>query len=323
MVKLERGYLVISLDFELMWGNIESWKPDGYGTTHVSHVREVINQLLTLFEKYQVRATFATVGLIMQSCKDIRLPNITPTYKNTVLSPYLGYLRNIKDEYESLFFAPDVIKKLKDSPFVEIGTHTYCHYYCWEEGQTIEQFEADIKIAVEEAMREGIELKSIVFPRNQVPTDYLSICKKYGITSYRGNALKYFDSPRNKYEELKNRICRFVDSYLNIGGNTSYKLQKDKDQILNIPASRFLRPYSRSLSFLDSLRFKRIKKEMEYAALNNEVYHIWWHPHNFGANMAQNLSFLERILETYRVLNNQLGMESMTMNDLCELTHLR
>ncbi len=310
------GSFVISLDFELMWGNIESWSVEGYGQTHISHVREVIDRLLALFEQYHVKATFATVGLIMQKQSDNLLPTVQPSYQNPTLSPYGNYMENIRNENADLYFAQDIIEKLKASPFVEIGTHTYCHYYCWENGQTKEQFDADMQKAVEVASKQGIQLKSIVFPRNQVPTDYLEVCKKYGIVCYRGNALKYYDTPKSVFDQYKNRICRLVDAYINIGGNTSYEFEEGTDGVQNIPASRFLRPYSRKLSFLEGLRFRRIRKEMEYAARHNEVYHLWWHPHNFGANMDENFAFLEKILKCHQRLHNQYGMESLTMRDV-------
>ena len=153
MVELEKGSFVISLDFELMWGNIESWSEEGYGNTNVAHVREVIGRLLALFEKYQVRATFATVGLIMheKDC-DMRAlkPRLLPSYHKSQYSPYENhFIENINNP--ELYYAPDIIELLKSSTNIEIGTHTYSHYYCWEEGQTIEQFEADIQKAVEVA----------------------------------------------------------------------------------------------------------------------------------------------------------------------------
>ena len=109
-----KGILVISLDFELMWGNIESWTVDGYGKTNVSHVREVVERLLLLFEKYQVKATFATVGLLMQKdCQTVKmmLPRIAPSYNNIRLSPYENnFLNQINETNSELFFAKDISK---------------------------------------------------------------------------------------------------------------------------------------------------------------------------------------------------------------------
>lgn len=317
-----KGTFVISLDFELMWGIIDVLTKDGYGQTHVKQVPEVVTRMISLFEKYDVHATFASVGMIMYpNAKTLLadIPQVYPSYIRSIMSPYEhDYIQQIKPEEECLFFQPNVVSEICKHKGMEIGTHTYCHYYCWAEGQTVEQFDADIKKAVEVAGRNGIELKSIVFPRNQVSDEHLRICAQNGITSYRGNALKFFDEPKNKFEAIKNRICRLMDAYINVGGMTSipYDQLERKEGMLNVCASRMLRPYSTRLSFLESLRLRRIKKEITYAARKGEMYHLWWHPHNFGANMEKNFSFLEAILKTYRSCNEKYGMKSCTMTEL-------
>ena len=320
-----KGTLVISLDYELMWGIIDVLTKDGYGQTHVRQVTEVINRMIAFFEKYDVHATFATVGMIMYpNVKSLLLdiPSVHPTYVNSVMSPYEhDYIPHITETEECLFFQPEVVQRIKSHKGMEIGTHTYCHYYCWAEGQTVEQFDADISKAVEVANRVGIDIKSIVFPRNQVSDEHLKICAKNGIKSYRGNALKYFNEPKSKWEAIRNRICRLLDAYINVGGNTSipYEKLERREGILNVCASRMLRPYSHKLSFLERLRLRRIRKEMVYAAQNGEMYHLWWHPHNFGANMEENFKFLESILETYAMCKEKYGMMSCTMAELTEL----
>lgn len=322
-----KGTLVISLDFELMWGIIDVLTKDGYGQTHVKQVPEVVTRMISLFEKYDVHATFATVGMIMYPNAKTLLadvPQVHPSYRQPVMSPYENdYIPHITPEEECLFFQPEVVKEICKHRGMEIGTHTYCHYYCWSEGQTVEQFDADIKKAVEVAGRNGIELNSIVFPRNQVSDEHLRICAQNGIISYRGNALKYFDEPKNKFEAIKNRICRLLDAYMNVGGMTSipYDKLERREGMLNVCASRMLRPYSPKLSFLEGLRLRRIKNEMIYAAKKGEMYHLWWHPHNFGASMEDNLRFLEKVLRIYTDCNKQYDMQSKTMFEFTKLIY--
>ena len=43
------------------------------------------------------------------------------------------------------------------------------------------------------------------------------------------------------------------------------------------------------------------------------VCHLWWHPHNFGVDQAENLAFLRRLFEVYRECQHDYGMRSMTM----------
>lgn len=322
---MKKGAFVISLDFEMMWGVRDIYTPAGYGMTNVKNVKKVVSSMLELFKEYNVRATFATVGLIMLKDKNeamANMPDKLPSYSNPMLSPYEdNYINRIEEEDLRLYFAPDIVEMLKASENVEIGTHTFCHYNCYAPGQTHEQFEEDIKMAMKVASKRGIKIKSIVFPRNQVSDDYLKICAKYGIESYRGNPERFFTRTNNHFECLKNKIGRFLDNYVNIGGKTSYSYDEIDLGLMpiNICASRFLRKYNKMLAFLEPFGRLRMKKEIEYAAQHNEVYHLWWHPHNFGDNIEKNLDKLDYVLSCYKECHEKYGMESYSMSDLSGL----
>jgi len=67
---------------------------------------------------------------------------------------------------------------------------------------------------------------------------------------------------------------------------------------------------------LEGMRLKRILNSMTFAAKNKQVFHLWWHPHNFGTDQKQNFEFLDKILKHYVKLNAQFGFESITMSNL-------
>ena len=87
------------------------------------------------------------------------------------------------------------------------------------------------------------------------------------------------------------------------------------DQPMNIPASRFLRPLS-GQQVIDKLLLHRVKEGMLEAAKTNGVFHLWWHPHNFGERTEANLKNLEQILKYYCLLNQVHGMKSLSMKEL-------
>lgn len=322
---IKEGSFVLSLDYELLWGIIEKKNVMNYAKTNVVYVQDVIDRLLHTFEKYNVKSTFAIVGLLMCKNKQEALnfsPKIKPTYNKTYLSPYGNYIDQILDEEFGLYFSNISIDKLKSSKYVEIATHTFSHYYCWEDGQTLEQFEADIIAAINIANKYDINIKSIIFPRNQVSTEYLKMCSKNGIDSYRGNASRFFNKTENRFLNYKYRIARMLDSYIPIGGDNTYKysdLYMSSDLPINIPASRFFRPFNKKLALFESIRISRIKKEMTKAAIKGEMYHLWWHPHNFGANIDENFYNLEQILKHFNYCRNKYKMQSFTMSELSTL----
>jgi len=320
MVTINHGSFVISLDFELLWGMID--KENNTYQKNILGVYEVLPKMIKLFQQYKVNVTVATVGFILFKNKQellTHLPAQTPSYINTKNSPYENqYIQNIKSDESRLYFAPDLIEFLKTCDNVEIGTHTFCHYYCWEEGQTKEQFEEDIKMAVAIAKEKGIEIRSIVFPRNNVNEAYLPICRKYGIYAYRGNPQKNFQEIA--LNSIKTRIIRLLDSYFNISGDTTISYDElNAGEMINVPASRLFRPFNPKLRIIDFLKIRRIKQEMKYAAVKGKLYHLWWHPHNFGINIEKNLNALEVILKYYQQLNSKYQMESYKMSQFAEL----
>jgi hypothetical protein len=221
------------------------------------------------------------------------------------------------ESVDPLHFGSGLIEQIKNEK-QEIGSHTFSHYYCLEKGQTKEDFREDLLSAKKIASKNGIELKSLVFPRDQYNKDYLDICEEMGFTSFRGNERsKLFSSKTQGKFLFLRRPFRLLDSYFNLSGHNCYSFKEMKNgKLINIPSSRFLRPYNKKLSGLESLRLRRIKNSMTYAAKNKCAFHLWWHPHNFGKNISDNFSFLEKILLHYQNLNEQYHFESVSMSDL-------
>src|ERR1051326_2808468 len=137
---------VISLDFELYWGVRDRVALDPY-RRNLLGARKAIPALLELFAQYDIHATWATVGFLFCHGRDELLsaiPDRLPQYDDPMLSPY-GSLSDLgMDEEEDPFhFAPSLIKMIAASPNQEIATHTFSHYCCLEEKQSVEAFRAD------------------------------------------------------------------------------------------------------------------------------------------------------------------------------------
>lgn len=318
------GSFVISLDFELYWGVRDQQSLEAYGS-NILGVRKVVPILLEEFRKYGIRATWATVGFLFFRNKQellANIPEIKPDYKDQNLSPYPGIDKIGDSEQDDPYhFGKTLLDLVQLEPSQEIATHTFCHYYCLEEGQASVAFEYDLSAAIKIAQLSGIKLQSIVFPRNQLNLEYLKICGSHGITSYRGNenAWMYKESKGDE-QSLFKRAFRLLDAYINLSGHHCYSYDYIASTFpFNIPASRFLRPYSKRFKFLDGLRLRRILSSMTKAAKEGTVFHLWWHPHNFGSNLSENIIFLEKILKHYFFLQEKYGMMSNSMKDISDL----
>ncbi len=316
------GQLIISLDFELYWGVRHQRNVAKYHANLVG-ARRAIPELLDLFTEFKIHATWAIVGFLFfdrtQALLD-NAPRLRPRYENPALSAYENLPDiELREHSDSIFFAPSLIEKITRTPHQEIGTHSFSHYYCLEAGQTFETFQQDLRAACVSARMHGSVIRSFVFPKNQVRSDYLKACAELGIVAYRGNPLSwlYRADPDHK-QILVRRFARLLDAYVPITGNncSAASFQSvTKDLPVNIPASRYLRPHSPFLSILEPLRFWRIKRDMIIAAKSAQRFHLWWHPHDFGANLAVNLAFLRRILNCFASLRESYGMESLNMEE--------
>lgn len=319
------GHFVISLDFELYWG-VRDMYPISYYRKQMSGEKELIPRLLKMLEEHCIHATWAIVGLMFFDSMEEMLngiPEIHPDYINANLSPYPyienGAMRNNESEY-SEHIAPELIKEIQKTNFQQISTHTFSHYYCLEEGQDIAQFRADLLAAIRIAEKKNTKIESIIFPRNQFNESYISVLKELGIRSYRGNPTHWIH--RKGYSDqdsIFKRALRLIDTYYNLSGHNCFSTQDvEPTAPVNLPASHFLRPYSKKLRFLEPLRLRRILSSMTYAAKHGLVYHLWWHPYNFAVDQEENLNFLKKIIDHYHVLNKRYGMISTSMEDLAD-----
>ena len=325
-----KGHFIISLDYEIHWGVFDKRSVEQY-KENLENVGKVIDRLLEMSEKYGVKITFSTVGFLFAKDKTELLkfaPENKPTYHLDKYSPYPLINSIGENETDDPFhFGLSGIQKIQSNGNHEIGTHTYCHYYCHTPGQTVEQFDDDIKSAINIAKSKDIEIKSLVFPRNMIDANktndkpLLDVLKKHGISSFRGkeNSFIYNIHTTKFYKNwLILKFFKFLDAYVSVTGPNTYdvlKINKNKE-LINLPSSRLLRAYSNKFKVLEPFKLKRIKRAMTHAAKKNEMFHLWWHPHNFGAQTDENFDTLEKIFKTYKSLNSTYDFQSETMTGL-------
>ncbi len=310
------GKMVISLDFELFWGLLEEMALEDY-QDHVLGGRAAIPRLLKLFEQYDIHATWATVGFMFaENYEELKqyFPEEKPTYAKEGLSPYDYFVKIGEDEASApCFYAPSLIRLVSQAPGQEIGSHTFSHYYCRENGQTVEQFAADMRAAKEIAADHGYDLTSVILPRNQCEPEYTRVFRELGFTAYRDEEDDWIHD-RIKWFPLL-RIFRLLDVYLPLTGQGVHKPRKE-DGVWNFVGSGMFKPIRPALKFLEGAKVRRIKARMRHAAKNDLVFHMWWHPHNIGVMTEEYLAQLEEIFRYYHKLKTEYGMESLNMGEL-------
>ena len=316
---MARGSFIISLDFELHWG-VRDLARVSDTRDYFLRAREAVPEVLRLFEAHGTHATWATVGFLFARNKRHlldHLPETRPRYTNARLDPYSALDEIGEDERSDPFhYATSLLEAISKVPGQEIASHTFSHYYCLEDGQTELDFEADLLAAAAIGEPFGKVTQALVFPRGQHNPAYDSTLSRLGVRAYRTSPRFYPYRPRRAQDEnIAQRGLRLLDSYVPIGGSYGDTPIAGANGTVPLRAGLFLRPYSRARRHLEPIRLRRIRRAMQGAAERGRDFHLWWHPHNFGANTAENLAMLGAVLAEHRSLDGRYGWPSRNMGE--------
>ncbi len=216
------GTLVISLDCELYWGVRDKRTLDEYRENLIGD-RLVVPRLLALFDEFGIRATWAFVGFLFYRDRETllaRLPEMLPMYADPRFSPYPELeMMGSTEEEDPFHYGGSLVEAVLGHDGQEVASHTFSHYYCLEPGQTVEEFRADLAAANRAAAQYGIELSSLVFPRNQTNDEYLAACRECGIRAYRRNTQSWlYREKKEEGETTFRRAVRYADAFVNLSG---------------------------------------------------------------------------------------------------------
>lgn len=300
--------VVLSLDFELRWGVHHRYGLDFSSyRSNLEAVHDAVPDLLKMLAAHSIHATWAAVGaLACESWEEYfsRAPQ-PPNYANPDLQVKKRYAE--LDPDGRLHFAPQLMRRISAMPGQELGTHTFSHLYLREEGVTAADVAADLA-AVRElyAERFGIIPTSLVFPRNQYA--FIDVVREAGIRMWRGNqAAWYYEREDTQQYGMLPKALKMLDE-LNPFCRYSAAVEEDMTR-----ASLFLR-----LSVppaLWSLHIQRIKGELR-ALGSDEVFHIWFHPHNLGHDTRLRLARVEQVLELIAERQSRGQLVSCSMGEL-------
>jgi len=322
-VETRKAALVISIDLELYWGVHDLCGVDQRKDI-LLQVRPAVSRILELFAEYEIHSTWATVGFMFYATREelmSNLPAIRPEYSQSKFSPY-PKLNGIgpNEVQDPCHYGASLIEAILRTPHQELATHTFSHYYCLEAGQSKAAFQNDLEAAVKAAASWRRELRSLVFPRNQVNNSYLDCLGDCGIQSYRGAGSHWIYRERARSEESQlRRAVRLVDAYLNLSGHHTIRFDGiPENPPFDFPASRLLRGYSPALALLEPLRLRRICSGLDHAAREREMYHLWFHPEELTPHPEKNLAALKTIVERFARWRDRGAMESLGMSELSD-----
>ncbi|MHA6280400.1 polysaccharide deacetylase family protein [Salinimicrobium sp. CAU 1759] len=238
--------ILISIDFELDWGYTNSKDP-----LEKSEVLEGLDRLISLFEKHNVKTTWATVGKLFENSQE-------------------------RDTTKKQFNW--ISKNLVKNDLVEIASHTYSHLFCEE--VSADMFEKDISEMEKISLQKGIRFKSIVFPRNQYSYKSLKILSDQNYTHTR-SVLPQWYLKTSKYTR-ENKLKKYLVRFYELIPLNRDVIVKSRFGVTEVSDSRFFRFFSPSILGRTVSRFylMLLKREMSRCIKRGGIYHIWFHPHN-------------------------------------------
>ena len=161
----------LSLDFELIWGTLDLFGPDGFREACLRERAGVVDRLLALLVEHEVSATWLTVGhLLLDALRGPRPSGDRAA--DARLEPrrlVRGRSRADRRRRPPLFFARSLIERIRACPVPqEIGGHSFSHVIYGDPGCSRAAAESDLDALVAAASAIGLSLQSFSFPRNRV-----------------------------------------------------------------------------------------------------------------------------------------------------------
>ena len=321
-----RGALVISLDFELHWGLVDTFSLESI-QDRLLGTRTAIPAILELFEEFEIHATWATVGLLFHHTRDALLaglPNRRPAAAGDKLSPYdmLSVLGS-DEQADPYHYASSIIDRIAAVPHQEIASHSFAHHIWDRTPEDIEAFRADLTTALATARSKGINISCYVFPQNKYGSDLIGVLEQEGMLAFRGDGRPWywlFDR-EHKVSQTLFRCLRLLDRHVNLSGGNAYRLESlGQKPPYNIPGGLGLEYFSHApwLSAFEPLRLRRLTTGLTKAALQQKIFHLWCHPHQFGEGMREKLDFLRRFLSHFADLREKRELESLNMKEVAD-----
>lgn len=291
------GRLVISIDTELAWGYHDL---NQFGHLSASGIpeREALDEVLNLFENYDISATWAVVGhLFHESCDGVHEGSE-------------GWFDNdpgTSVDADPLWYGPDIVDSVLNTPGQELGFHSYSHVVF--DQVTRETARREFTRCKQLANDVGIQNPVFVFPRNRI--GYLQELRDAGFAAYRETIDAWYQFDRR----LPRMTALYLDYLLGMTVETFNEPIRHANGLVKVPGSlplnRLDSPLFRYAGISDA-RKRRLLSGIKRAADRDETFHIWTHLYEF----PERLEALGAVLS----YAHELGVESVSMGDIAEVS---
>jgi peptidoglycan/xylan/chitin deacetylase (PgdA/CDA1 family) len=291
------GAFTVSIDFELIWGTLDLFGPDGFKEACRIEREVVVQRLLDLFEEYEVSATWCVLGhLFLDRChphNGTKHPEIVPPRHAWVREPWFAHDPCTDEARSPEFYGRTLVEKIRACRVPqELACHSFSHVIFGDPGCSEATAETEVDACVRVAREMGIELKSFAFPRNRV--GHLPVLVRHGFRSYRGPGERWYES--EDATGVLGRLAHLWD-VVRAALPPTVVPERDPSGLWNIPGSMIYFPMHGIRRLVPvSRRVKRAVKGLDEAARTGRIFHLWFHPTNLSDRTEAMFAGLRTIL---------------------------
>ena len=311
--RLPRAAFTLSLDFELIWGTLDLFGPDGFGEACRVERTEVVDRLLALLVEFDVRASWLVVGhLFLARCDTPAHPEIVRPAHAWHPGDWFRHDPGGDEKSAPAFLGRSLVERVRACPVPqEIGGHSFSHMIYGDAGCSRAAAESDLDALVAAAAGMGLSLRSFSFPRNRVGYEDALLARGFRV----------FRPPEPvPYRDLRSPALRRLGHLADVllARTPPVVLPETRgDGLVAVPGSMVYFPMHGLRRLLPmSLRVSRARKGLRAAVREGRVFHLWTHPTNLAEHAESMFGGLRTILEEMAELRERGLMEVRTLGDL-------
>lgn len=297
---------IMSLDCEGKWGMADRLQPYHHRLVTGANMARAYRQLLDMLARHELRATFAFVmALTLRDGERDRFPVLERRRNGG--DPWLKhYWAALDAGLGEGWHEPDVFDMVRDAGGHEIGSHGFCHRPLGDGSIGADGAAEELGHAREAAKLKQVELRTLVFPRNQVGN--LAAVRSAGYLGYRSRLARPGGKPGRALALLE-EFAVWAPPQRPSGSG---------DGLVAIPPGRFFNwRFGARRIVPPAVTRARWRHQLDRCARDGGIVHLWLHPHNLitGPGTA---AVLADVLGDVARLRDRGAIEVMTQRDYCE-----
>ena len=292
-----RGSFTVSIDVELGWGVWDRPCAAFLARTR-DQERVIVDRLLGLFGRYQIEATWAIVGALLEPAQADGRPG-----------------------HPSCWTAPELIGAIGDlSPKQDVGSHGFGHVDYADIAAAAGA--VDLERAREVHAAAGLGWGSFVFPRNRV--GHLDLLAAAGIKVFRGRDPDLSEWVERKIGRTPARAANLLAKALP-GSPPVVRPRIVGDGLVELPGSMLWMSHTGPRRLIrPGVTQGKCVRALRLAAERRSTFHLWFHPSNFYWDTDRQLRSLESVLRRATDLRDRDELDILPLaayGTLAEASH--